>query len=334
MTTREEVRWGVLGCARVATEKAIPGMQACHNAELVAIASRNLPTAQEAAHTLGIQRSYGSYDALLADPDIDAVYIPLPNSLHCEWTIKAARRAKHVLCEKPAALDKQQCQAMVDACSASGVLFAEGLMYRHHPQHNRVKELIGSGAIGDVRMMRASFSFLMAERHSRIRLQRSLGGGALMDVGVYCIDACRWILGQEPTHAFARAQMSPNGEVDVSFTGILGFPDGVTAMIDGGFTMARRNSYQVVGTEGVIDVPTAFAPTGDACISVKSDSEEGQEHLFGTVNQFRLEFEHFSDCILQHHAPRLCAHNSVRNLQVISALRQSLDESRPVSCTI
>lgn len=261
----QKVRWGVLGCASIALGKVIPAIQSSTNGEVIAISSRQLEKAREHAQALDIARAYGSYEELLAGPDVEAVYIPLPNSHHCAWTLKAAQARKHILCEKPAATTPEECEQMIEAYLANRVLFMEGFMYRFHPQHQRVKEIIESGAIGTVKLMRASFSFPMVERHSKIRLSKALGGGALMDVGSYCINACRCILGAEPTIVFASAEMSHDGQVDSSLIATLDFPEGVKCLIDCGFTMTRRHAYEVVGTEGKIDVPAAFVPFED-CI--------------------------------------------------------------------
>ncbi len=327
----QKVRWGVLGCARIAVGKAIPAIQSSTNGEVIAISSRQLEKAREHAQTLDIAQAYGSYEELLADSEVEAMYIPLPNSLHCEWTVRAAQAGKHVLCEKPAATTPEECEQMIEVCRENQVLFMEGFMYRFHPQHQRVKEIINSGAIGTVKLMRASFSFPMAERHSQIRLSQSLGGGALMDVGSYCINACRWILGAEPIVVFASAEMSPDGQVDTSLVATLDFPGDVKCVIDCGFTMTRRHAYEVVGTAGKIDVPAAFVPTGETHITVTKEGGTKQEERFEAVNQYRLEFEHFSECILQKTPPRFLPQDALANSKVIAALRQSINDGKSVT---
>jgi predicted dehydrogenase len=326
----QKVRWGVLGCSSTAIGKVIPAVQSSANVEVIAISSRNMEKAKENARVLGIKSAYGSYEELLADPDVDAVYIPLPNSLHCDWTVRAAKTGKQVLCEKPAAMSPEECEQMMKACQKNQVFFMEGFMYRFHPQHQRVKEIIGSGVIGTVKLMRASFSFPMAARHSKIRLSKELGGGALMDVGCYCINACRFILDAEPIRVFASAEMSPDGQVDTLLVATLEFPENVKGVIDCGLTMTRRHAYEVVGTEGKIDVPAAFVPTEETSITITKEGMK-QEERFEAINQYRLEFEHFSECIIQRRSPRFLLQDALSNSKVIVALRRSMNDGKPVS---
>jgi predicted dehydrogenase len=198
MNTARTVRWGVLGVADIAVRRVIPAIRATSNNTVVAIASRDTARAQSVAASLGIARAYGTYLDLLGDEGVDAVYIPLPNSLHAEWTVRSAEHGKHVLCEKPMAPTVAECEQMVAACRQAGVTFMEGFMYRFHPQHARVRSLIAAGMIGEVRLMRASFCVRMQRPRSDIRFSAKLAGGALMDVGVYAIDAVRWLQAADP----------------------------------------------------------------------------------------------------------------------------------------
>src|SRR5688500_11487316 len=210
------LRWGIVSTARIARERFVPGVRAASEGEVVAIASRDAGRAQAVATELRIPRAYATYEALLADPEVDAVYIGLPNGLHAEWTVRAAEAGKHVLCEKPAARRAADAQRMVEACGRAGVVLMEAFMYRLHPQHARVLELVRQGAIGDPVFVRASFCFAMsAERRAAgdVRLQAGLEGGALMDVGCYALNAARYIFGAEPLAVSAQQRLDPRLEV-------------------------------------------------------------------------------------------------------------------------
>src|SRR5690625_3641095 len=212
---RDIVRWGIIGNARIAREELIPAIKEANNAELTAIASRSPAAAKDAAETYGFRKFHDSYDALLRDPDVDAVYIPLPNGLHAEWTVKAARAGKHVLCEKPAALTSVEAQRMVEACRVNGVVFMEAFMYQFHPQHQRVRAIVASGEIGQVRLMHSRFAFQLGDP-GNVRFDKKLGGGALYDVGCYCIHSSRHILGVEPSGVYAQAHADPDSGVDLT----------------------------------------------------------------------------------------------------------------------
>jgi len=196
----EQIRWGILSTANIAVKRFIPGAVRSRNGVVAAIASRDLHRARDVAESLAIPRAYGSYQELLDDPEVDAIYNALPNSLHAEWTIKAAAAGKPILCEKPLALDADQAHRMIDGCRSHGVLLMEAFMYRFHPQHARVIELIESGAIGELRFVRTAFTFMLEPFPAdNVRLSSELGGGALMDVGCYCVNASRMLFGEEPT---------------------------------------------------------------------------------------------------------------------------------------
>jgi D-xylose 1-dehydrogenase (NADP+, D-xylono-1,5-lactone-forming) len=200
----DRIRWGILDTGRQALLRFIPGVAASRNGVVAAIAGRDQGRAQDAATQLGIERAYGSYEALPADPGVDAIYNPLPNSMHGEWTRRAAEAGKPVLCEKPLARDAAEAQAMVDGCRRHGVLLMEAFMYRFHPRHVRVRALLDEGAIGEIRLVRATNTFLMDPINPRnVRLQGSLAGGALMDVGCYTVNAARMLFGEEPLWATA-----------------------------------------------------------------------------------------------------------------------------------
>ena len=243
------LRWGVLSTARIG-RKVIPGIAAAPNCEVVAIASRDERAARAAAEASGIPRAHGSYAALLADPDVDAVYVPLPNSLHVPWAIRALEAGKHVLCEKPLTRHPGDAEAAFDAAERAGRVLAEAFMWRHHPQALRLRELVGEGVVGRLRLVRAAFSFDIfgADRPDDVRLQASLDGGGLMDVGCYCVSGMRLLAG-EPQAVSGRRIDGGDG-VDVRFAGTLAFAGGVVGSFDCGLDMVARSELEVVGDAG------------------------------------------------------------------------------------
>ncbi|MGD1992721.1 MAG: Gfo/Idh/MocA family oxidoreductase, partial [Anaerolineae bacterium] len=264
----------------------------------------------------------GSYADLLADDDVDAVYIPLPNSLHAEWTIKAAEAGKHVLCEKPLALNEAQCLEMADAASGAGVKLMEAFMYRFHPQVNQVVRLITSGAIGPPKMMYAAFTFHLTNPHD-IRWRPELGGGALMDVGCYCVNLSRTLAGAEPVEAQATAEWAETG-VDAQMTGTLRFAGGLVAQIACAMTLKRREAVQIAGPDGFIDLPHPFIPgTEDAAIVERHGGAEPIVHTVPGVDEYQLMVEHFADCVLRDLPVRYPATEAAANMRVIDALYRS-----------
>src|SRR5919204_5085709 len=215
MTSERVVRWGVLGCADIALRRLIPAMHSASGNAVVAIGSRDLERARVAASDLEIPHAYGSYAEVLEDPEVDAIYVPLPNSLHAEWTVRAAEAGKHILVEKPMAPTVSECNRMVAAAHDANVHLMEAFMYRFHPQHAKVRELLADGAIGEVRMLRSAFCVRMQRPPADIRFSPDLGGGALLDVGVYAIDAARWLVGADPLSVRGSVVLDEHG-VDVS----------------------------------------------------------------------------------------------------------------------
>lgn len=319
--TENSVRWGVLSTANIGRRAVLPAIQRSGNGELLAVASRDADAAAAFAAELGIPRAYGSYEALLADEQIEAVYIPLPNSLHREWAIKAAAAGKHVLCEKPLALDEAECAEMIAAADQHGVLLMEAFMYRFHPQTARVLELIGQGTIGDVRLVRAAFTFRVTNP-ANIRLQPSLGGGALMDVGCYCVNLARTLFGAEPAAAQAFAAWGASA-VDEQLLGQLLFEGPRYAQFDSALTLARREAYQVVGTAGVIEVPVAFLPgQGDTAIHIQTAAGVTAETIAG-ADEYQLMVEHFAACVRGLATLRYPPAEASANMRAIAALYRS-----------
>lgn len=240
------IRWGILGTARIA-DKIAPAIQQTPQAELVAVASRDLARAQQWAASRGIPRSYGSYAELLADPDIDAVYVPLPPNLHAPWTIRALEVGLHVLCEKPLADTPQSAAAMVAASRQHRRLLMDGVMWRHHPRAAAMREVLTNGTLGRLKRITAAFTFLGDWiQDNDLRYQRELGGGALLDLGWYCVGATLWATGQLPTRVWGHGRYV--NDVDRSFSGVMWFPDDIVASFDCGFETSARKWFEIAGT--------------------------------------------------------------------------------------
>lgn len=259
MKTKSEsgLRWGVLGCARITRRGLAPGIAASATGALHALASRDGSTARDWAAEFGVPRAYGSYEELLADPEVDAVYIPLPNELHGPWTIAAADAGKHVLCDKPLSLSAGEAERMADRCRERGVLLMEGFMWRHQPRVAELRRRIADGAIGRLVLVRVSFSFQCPANDWRMDPAR--GGGPTWDIGTYGVNTCRLYAGCEPSRVRASGRFAPNG-VDLTVTAQLDFPNGVLGAIDCSFEAPFRCEYELVGTEGAIRVTEAFLP--------------------------------------------------------------------------
>jgi D-xylose 1-dehydrogenase (NADP+, D-xylono-1,5-lactone-forming) len=320
------IRWGVLGVANIALRTVIPAIQHARNAKLVAIASRTPARAAEAAERLGV-RWHGSYEALLRDPDIDAVYIPLPNALHREWTLRSAAAGKHVLCEKPLGLSAGECRDMIAACRAGGVRLMEAFMYRFHPRIVQVAELAAGGNLGELRLVRTAFTFTVREPETNIRFRSELGGGALYDVGCYGVNVSRMLLG-EPIEVFAWGDIAESG-VDEAVVGLLRFHGRRTAVVDCGLRIVRREEVEIVGTDGRLLVPRAFLPgTADT----EFHSFHGAEHT-GTVvpgtNQSERMVEAFCDAVRTGAPVPYPPEDAVANLAAIEALLRSVRSGRP-----
>lgn len=244
----QPVRWGVLGTARI-TAKVAPGIVDSQEGELCAVASRSMEKAKAWAQQYGVAKTFDSYEALLDDPEIDAVYIPLPNSMHYEWTIKAAERKKHVLCEKPLALTAQQGREMADACRENGVQLMDGVMWYHHPRCMQMKEAVRSGKLGEHRKMTSAFSFCWHEiPENEFRTQREHGGGSLFDLGWYCVGATLQFFEGLPNRVWGAAKY--RDEIDMSFQAVMWYEDGRVSSFDSAFDTGMRKWLEVAGTHG------------------------------------------------------------------------------------
>lgn len=322
----DTIRWGILSTANIGRKIVIPGIKKSYNGVVAAVASRNLANAQTFASEEGIPTAYGSYEELIADPNIDAIYNPLPNSLHAEWSIKCAEAGKPCLCEKPLASNAAEAQTIVDAFAAHDVLLAEAFMYRFHPRTQQVKALIDSGAVGDITAIQATFSFNIAGRGNDIRLNEGLAGGSLMDIGCYCVNVMRHMTGEEPTTAHAFAQTGAGG-VDESLVGILEFPSGTLGHFDCNFHSPTTNTYEIRGPEGRITVEPAFTPDHTEETTVRYWNAEGyKEIVIPPFDQYQLMVEDFANAILTGHPIRFTPQDGVQNMAAIDRLYASLNK--------
>ena len=325
-----KLRWGVISTANIGRKAVNPAIQASSNGELLAVASRDVSRARECADSDGIPRAYGSYEELLADPDVDAVYNPLPNSLHLEWTVKAAEAGKHILCEKPLALNEAECREMAAAAEANGVKLLEAFMYRFHPRTQRVVEMIRDGVIGELQVMRSTFTFNLT-RPENIRWDPELGGGALMDVGCYCVNLSRTIMGAEPEEVQGLANW-PDRDVDADLSGILRFPEGM-ALMECALTQERSEVFEIMGTEGSMRVENAFLPgTDEVAIEVRRRGEPTRREMVKGADEYVLMVEHFADCVLNERSLRYSVDEAALNMRTIEALyRSARNDGTPVS---
>ena len=328
---RDRLRWGVLSTAHIGRVAVNPAIQASRNGELVAVASRDAERARAFASQSGVARHHGSYAALLDDPEIDAVYIPLPNSLHREWSIRAAERGKHVLCEKPLALTAAECREMQAAAAAHGVKLMEAFMYRFHPRSETVVELVRGGRLGELRAIASSFTFRLRPGYD-IRLDPALGGGALMDVGCYCVNLSRTLAGREPLEVQAWASWSAGG-VDEQLAGVLRFDGGLVAQFDCALTLERRERYEVAGTDAWLEVESAYLPgIGEVAVLEHRDRSEVIRHAVAGADEYRLMVEHFAQSVLHDRPLRYPAAEAASNMAVIEALyRSARAGGRPVA---
>ena len=319
------MKWGIISTADI-NRKVIPGAHASPKVDLVAVASRDRARADAYARTWEIPRAYASYEALLADPEIEAVYISLPNTLHCEWSIKALEAGKHVLCEKPLSRHTDEVEAAFDAAERTGRLLSEAFMYRHNPQTKRVKELVDRGAIGELRLIRSAFSYSLYDEEN-IRLRPDVEGGALMDVGCYNVSGSR-LFGGEPEKVYGEAWFGPSG-TDWVFCGTLRFAGNAIALFDCGTAMPERDELEVIGSEGSLFLDDPW----HCKVPVIELRREGNVELIELepVDSYRLELENVSDAIRGNGKLLLGRADAVGQARALEALYDSATNGTPVS---
>lgn len=335
MNNPSKLRWGILGAARV-NERLLPAIVEASNAELIAIASRRPGAAAETLQKYAPKQqgvtAYDDLNALLDDDRIQAVYLPLSNHEHAEWAIRVMERGKHVLIEKPMALTVADIEAIEAAATKNGVIVMEGFMYRFHPQFDRAQALIRSGIIGDVKFVRASYSFIMRPaRMYRLARNVDLGGGAMWDIGPYAIHSLRMCFDNDPIAVTAMAKYAESG-ADIATSGVIDFGAGKYGHFDISFECSRRSEYQVTGSKGALKCHTVWQLPGDIPV-ISWWTEDGHywEEKLPASNHFNLEIEHFSDCVLAGKAPALSLADAKQNCRTIVAALQSAAEGRTMA---
>jgi predicted dehydrogenase len=321
----DAVKWGIISTADI-NRKVIPGAHASPKVDLVGVASRDQARAEDYAKKWDIPRAYGSYEALLADPEIEAVYISLPNNMHCEWSIKSVEAGKHVLCEKPMSRRTSEVVEAFDAADRAGRLLSEAFMYRHNPQTKRVTQLLNEGAIGELRVVRSVFSYSLYDDEN-IRLRTEVEGGALMDVGCYTVSGSRLVAG-EPERVSGEAWYGPSG-TDWVFSGTLRFPNNVIGLFHCGTALPEQDELEVIGSEGSLflddpwhcNVPVIELRRADGVERIEIEKEDS----------YRLELENVSDAIRGQGALLLGRADAVAQARVLGALHESATNGMPVS---
>lgn len=313
----KKIKWGVLGYARIAKDSVIPAIIKAANSEFYAVASRDTVKLQECQTKFHCPQAYDDYEQLLQDPEVEAVYIPLPNDLHREWTIKAARRGKHILCEKPIALNAGECREMIRECEINQVKLMEAFMYRYSDRTQKVMEVLQSGRIGSVKYINSSFRFLL-DREDDFRWQPGQGGGSLYDVGCYPVNFAGMITGAHPV-AMTGDYVLKNG-VDAIFSGVLKYDNGIIATINCGFNAFLRVYSEIVGTKGVLEIPdTFFGNAGSIAVITNAGREEIP---VVESDRYRLQIEDFADAIMKDRQPLVRVTETIRNMRVIDQLRE------------
>lgn len=331
-TLNSPLRWGLI-CTATINQALIPSIRASKRSELVAVASRDPAHAKEYAREWDIPRSYGSYQALLEDPDVDVIYNALPNAMHCEWAVKAADAGKHVLSEKPLALSVAEVDRIMEAGKRNGVVVLEAFMYRYHPQILKVQELIRGGVIGDLRLIHSVFSWTLEppeDGTTHILLDPALGGGSLWDVGCYPVSFTQALVGADPTEVFAWQVLSDTG-VDLTLAGQLRFANGVLAQFHSSFQAPERWGAEVIGSQGNIylDEPWRHQPQEPAVIRLRRNDEE-ETVTVEDVDAYLCEVEAIADCILESARPPYSLAESRGNVMTITALLESARQGMPI----
>jgi predicted dehydrogenase len=328
----KKVRWGILSTAKIAVEKVIPAMQKSEWSEITAIASRDQNKAAAVAHKLGIARAYGSYEELLADQNVEAIYNPLPNHLHLEWSVKAAEAGKHVLCEKPLALNVAEARAMLAVRDRTGVKMGEAFMVRTHPQWLRAREMVREGRVGDLRSVMGFFGYFNRDP-ANIRNVPEWGGGALMDIGVYPITTSRFIFAEEPTRVLGLVERDPQLKIDRLTSAILDFPSG-QSVFTCGMQMVASQRMQILGTKGRIEIEIPFnAPNDRPCRIFIDDGRDIHgtgvtTETFPICDQYTIQGDAFSQAVRENGEAPVPLEDAIKNMAVVEAVFRSAESGR------
>ncbi len=319
----QKIRWGIISTAKIAVNKVIPAMQRGQYTEVTAIASRELSKAKEAAASLNIPKAYGTYEELLNDPEIDAIYNPLPNHLHVPWSLKAIEAGKHVLCEKPIALTSNEGQQLVDAARANSKLkVMEAFMYRHHPQWIKAKELATGGGIGTLKAIQSFFSYYNVDPNN-VRNMADIGGGGLMDIGCYNISLSRFLFDTEPKRVCGHIDFDPNFKIDRLAAGIMEFEQGVSSFICS-TQLFYHQRVNILGADGRVEIEIPFnAPPDRPCKIWHHTTDDVKEISLDTCDQYTIQGDLFAQAILNGTEVPTPIEDSVANMKVIEAFFES-----------
>ena len=324
------IRWGILSAANIGVKAVAPAIRASSNGRLVAVASRDVQRATDLYSFAPEVRINDNYEQIVNDPNIDAIYIPLPNGLHAEWTLRALQAGKHVLCEKPMSVTAREGKIMMDAAQANNVFLMEAFMYRFHPQIIWAIEQANAGLVGPVRLVRASFSFDIRSRPDDIRLKPELAGGALMDVGSYTVNVCRAVYGHAPLVVAARVHTTSQIGVDMATNAVLDFGEGRFGMIDCSFELPTRQMVEIIGEAGTLTIPVPFTPGNIEAVILIIKNGELTEKSFDRVDQYQLEVEHFGNCIQTGQEPSFRLTETLENMATIEAIYQAAGHDWPM----
>ena len=327
-----QFRWGILGSSRIARVCLIPAFKLANNGVLTAIASRDLSRAHKLQNEYDIPKAYGTYQELIEDPELDGVYIPLPNNLHYPWTLRALEAGKHVLCEKPLALNAIEAAEMMNKAHNCQRVLMEGLMHKFQPRIKHIQKLIESGEIGDPQIVRAAFTFHAADRNN-FRFAPEMGGGALLDVGGYCVSIAREVFQAEPTQVQAFSEFGETG-VDLTTTAILKFPKGKMGIIECSFVSSLQQTFSVIGTDQSIEVPhNAFIPWDKSPYFTMrgQDQEIGNRIAIPGADQYRLMVEHFANVAIGAETLEITPEFSIANMTVLDAIAKAAELNRSLN---
>ncbi len=316
------IAWGILGCGSIATSAIAPAIRWSENGVLHAVASRSEERARDKAHAIGASRAYGSYEALLKDPKVEAVYIGLPNGLHEEWAIRAAASGKHVLCEKSLAMSWASAKRIATEFRTRKLRLVEAFMYRHHPQWNVVRTLLAEGALGELRLVRASLTGTL-DKPDDHRWSEALGGGALFDVACYAVDVARLVVGSEPTLVSGVFDVDSKTGVSRSCQGTLEFPGGILASVSGSLVASANQTLVVVGSRATLEVPKPFIPGWDRTVLVVDEQGKRRSLDVGGANHYLHQVEHFARLVADPDAPAGPSEDGIMNAWVTEAWARS-----------
>ena len=331
------LNWGTLGCSNIADLAVIPAIKAASNAKLYGISEQYAKDKLEVFKTRhNPEKTYDNFDELLEDPEIDAVHIPLPNSYHFEWVLKAARKKKNILCEKPLGCTPRQVQTMFEVCKENGVFLMEAFAYRHSPVIKKVKELADSGIVGKLKLIECYFAYNMSDIKN-VRLIREIGGGATYDVGCYNFNFIRYIAGKEPMSTYSTGEIGDRTEVDENVLSILEFEGGLKGISHAAFNCGFRNEYRVIGEEGIIEATDGFNAKGDLTITIKKDDDffvrgiNYKSIVVDSPDNYMLEIEQFGRCVLEGEAPLITQRDSYYNAVIVDqVLTDVYHDRKPV----